>query len=115
VRIDRSQHGDEGFSLIELMTVVLIIGILVTVAVASFGISVERSRRITCLHNQRLMDSGIMQYQIMHEGHQPPALDDVEPYVQWSGPNFGTCASDPTLPFDYDPATGRVSCDNHPR
>lgn len=110
----RTGH-DEGFSLLELMTVVAIIGILVAVAVASFTISVERSRRIACLHNQRLMDSGIMQYQILHQGIWPPDVAAVEPYVRWSGPDYGTCAADESVAYTYDSSTGEVACPNHPR
>jgi prepilin-type N-terminal cleavage/methylation domain-containing protein len=108
-------HADEGFSLLELMTVVAIIGVLVAIAVASFTVSVERSRRIACVHNQRLMDSGLMQYQVMNNGAWPATLAAVEDYVKWSGEDFATCASDPSHAFDYDSSTGAVWCENHAR
>jgi prepilin-type N-terminal cleavage/methylation domain-containing protein len=101
-------HADEGFSLLELMTVVAI-------AVASFTVSVERSRRIACVHNQRLMDSGLMQYQVMNNGAWPATLAAVEDYVKWSGEDFATCASDPSHAFDYNSSTGAVWCENHAR
>jgi prepilin-type N-terminal cleavage/methylation domain-containing protein len=113
--IRRGVRADGGFSLVELMSVVAILGILVAVAVASFWISIERSRRITCLHNQRLMDSAVMQYQLDNNAAFPPDLDDVEPYVKWSGPNYATCASDPSLAFTYDASIGLLECASHPR
>lgn len=109
------RRDERGFSLIELMAVVAILGILVTIAIASFVVSAERSRSIACIHNQRLMDSGLMQYQIMNKGLWPDTLADVEPYVDWSGDDFATCVSDPDLPFGYDNVTGSVWCDTHPR
>lgn len=103
---------DEGFSLIELMTILAIMGVLVAVAIASFAVSVDRSRRIACIHNQRLMDTGLMQYQIMNQGNWPDRLDDVKPYVKWSGDDFATCTSDTSADFDYAKATGEISCPN---
>lgn len=110
-----SKRRDEGFSLLELMTVVAIIGVIAAIAVASFTVSVERSRRIACIHNQRLMDSGIMQYQIMNKGMWPATLAETEPYVKWSGDDFAACASEPSRPFTYSSTTGEVSCFNHSR
>jgi prepilin-type N-terminal cleavage/methylation domain-containing protein len=111
----RGVRADEGFSLVELMSVVAILGILVTVAVASFWISIERSRRVTCLHNQRLMDSAVMQYQLDNDAAFPPDLDSVEQYLKWSGPDYATCAADAAVAFGYDAATGILECPNHPR
>jgi type IV pilus assembly protein PilA len=110
-----ARRSDEGFSLLELMTVVAIIGVIAAIAVASFTVSVERSRRIACIHNQRLMDSGLMQYQIMNKGLWPATLAETEPYVKWSGDNYATCASDPARPLQYSDATGALWCVNHPR
>lgn len=114
MQLRRSDH-DKGFSLVELMTVVGIIGLLVTIAVASFSVSVERSRRVRCISNQRLFDSALMQYQIEHNGSWPADLDEARPYVRWVGASYATCASDPAVHFTYDPATGAVECPNHPR
>jgi prepilin-type N-terminal cleavage/methylation domain-containing protein len=110
-----AQRADEGFSLLELMTVVAIIAVIAAIAVASFTVSVERSRRIACIHNQRLMDSGLMQYQIMNKGLWPATLAETEPYVDWSGDDYATCASDPSQPLQYDPTNGAVWCVNHSR
>ena len=93
----------------------MVIGILVSVAVASFSISVDRSRRVTCVSNQRLMDSALMEYQLAHNAQWPDDLDEARPYVKWTGTAYATCASDPAVSFTYDPATGTVECPNHPR
>ncbi len=107
--------ADGGFSLVELVTVIAILGILIAIAVSSFVISIDRSRRVTCLHNQRLMDSALMQYQIAHRGNYPPDLDAARPWVKWSGPAYATCASDSAVAYTYDPDNGIVGCPNHPR
>ncbi len=105
---------DEGFSLLEVMAVVAILSVLVLVAVGSYVGSVAQSRRIACVHNQRTMDTAIMQYQLANNGANPPTLASLAGLAKWSGPRFGTCVSDGT-PFVYAPLTGAVSCPNHPR
>jgi prepilin-type N-terminal cleavage/methylation domain-containing protein len=105
------KHTEEGFSLLELTAVVAILGILVTIAIASFVVSAERSRRIACIHNQRVVDSALMQYQV-ENGKWPALLEEVERYAKWPSGPFATCASDPSKAFDYDPSTGEVACPN---
>jgi prepilin-type N-terminal cleavage/methylation domain-containing protein len=117
---ERDMRAEGGFSLVELISVVAIMGILVAVAVASFWISIDRSRRVTCLHNQRLMDSALMQYQLDNDGLFP-AVDDfaglelVEQYVVWPDPAYATCAADRTVQFTFDHETGIVRCPTHTR
>jgi type IV pilus assembly protein PilA len=53
---------EQGFTLIELMVVVLIIGILVAIAIPVFQSTQNNARRRTCLANLRTMDGAIQQY-----------------------------------------------------
>lgn len=107
----RHGPGDEGFSLVELMTIVLILGILVAVAVASYAVTTDASRRVACLSNQRTLRGAILQYQVDHKGILPVTLEDVHPDVQWRN-GFGRCVSGDTTAFDYgyDDQTGEVTC-----
>ena len=53
---------DEGFTLVELMVVVLIIGILVAVAIPIFNNASQSARVRTCHSNQRTIEGAVQQY-----------------------------------------------------
>lgn len=53
---------DEGFTLVELMVVVLIIGILVAVAIPVFNSASRSARQKTCYANIRTVEGAVEQY-----------------------------------------------------
>ena len=53
---------EKGFTLIELMVVVLIIGILVAVAIPMFGSTAARTKDTTCIVNLRAIGGALEQY-----------------------------------------------------
>ncbi len=58
----RMFRKDEGFTLVELMVVVLIIGILVAIAIPVFNAASDSARLRTCQSNQRTIEGAVQQY-----------------------------------------------------
>lgn len=100
--------NDDGFTLVELMVVVLILGILVGIAVASYLAVTTNSRRVACLHNQRTLSAVIVEYTIDHNGQLPPDLAAVQPLTRWIQ-GYGQCVST-GVPFQYNNVTGDIKC-----
>lgn len=107
----RRSGGEAGYTFLELMLVVLILGILVTIAVATFRYTSERSQAVACAANRRMLNADLPLYLSEHDA-EVTDIEDLRPYVT----RFDSvihCPADPDTTLRYDAASGRVVCDYH--
>ena len=69
------RKSDEGFTLVELMVVVLIIGILVAIAIPVFNAASRSARQRTCHSNQRIIEGAVQQYLAADPGNVVADID----------------------------------------
>jgi len=76
----RKKKDERGFTLIEIMIVVLIIGILLAIAVPNFVKARETSRAKACVSNLKQIDSAKEQWAMdtkAGDGDPGPAMGDI--------------------------------------
>jgi prepilin-type N-terminal cleavage/methylation domain-containing protein len=92
--ITNAHRRDEGFTILELMVVVVIIGILVAIAIPVFNSAKANAQTKSCFANQRTLEGAAQAYEVDH-GVLPPTGDTAA----WAVPDFlasaAACPSDP--------------------
>ncbi len=111
---DRRQREDDvGFTLVELMVVVLIIGILALVAVVSYGALTTRAAEAACLSNQRTLNGALEVYR-SERGSIPPTftIDDLEGYATtWNV--ISVCPAPGHAALYFDAPSDSIMCPDH--
>jgi general secretion pathway protein G len=106
-RIAKEARTEVGFSIIELIVVILILAILVSIAMLSVTFTRARTREAACRTNLRTLEGMIKQYEAANEPTLLPDLDTLvaDGYLR----KKPRCAG---LDYEYNSATGKVTCRN---
>lgn len=74
--IHRSPTSRQGFSFLELIIVVAIIGIIATLIIPRISSSSDRANEKTCYHNRLELNSAIERYGVTN-GNFPSSINDL--------------------------------------
>ena len=106
-RIAKEAGAEGGFSLIELIVVILILAVLVSIAMLSVAFTRARTRDAACRTNLRTLEGIVKQYEVANDVTLPPDLDTLVTagYLKRMPQCVGS-------DYKYDSATGAVTCPN---
>ena len=103
--------GQKGFTLIELMIVVVIIGILVGIAVPNFTSMQGRAKESNVKGNMHTLQLAMEDFSVLNSGVYPVAADKAAvralfPSGAWPvNPFTGAALADADVTFDANPAS----------
>ena len=105
--------GQKGFTLVELMVVVIIIGILIAIAVPVYNSTQEKARAAACKSNQRMIESAITQWVV--EDPENNLISNITAADDARLNPFFSAGAPPTCPaggaYTIPAADGVVECD----
>ena len=104
----KTQTRNQGFTLVEIMIVVAIIGLLAAIAIPNFVRARTTSQNNACINNLRLIDAAKQQWALENKkvSTDTPAGTDLQPYLgRGSAGQLPTCPIDTANTFDtsYSP------------
>jgi prepilin-type N-terminal cleavage/methylation domain-containing protein len=95
MKIKSSRSG--GFTLVEIMIVVAIIGLLATIAIPNFVRARLKAQQAACINNLRQIDGAKQTWALENKAAQSavPTIQNIQPYL-----GRGTQGTAPTCPAD---------------
>ncbi len=112
----RKMNGQRGFTLIELITVIVIIGILSAIAVPKFINLTDQAKAAKCKANQAALESAAsMAYAESAAAGTPAYPAAIADLADYMTSGYTNLCADGTTALTYSSADGSVTCSNHPR
>ena len=105
-------NNNKGFTLVEIMIVVAIIGLLAAIAIPNFVKARKSAQTNACVNNLRLMSGAIDQWALENKkaDGSDVTMDDLKPYLK--GNMAPVCPTGNAYTFDTVGTAFPVSCAN---
>jgi prepilin-type N-terminal cleavage/methylation domain-containing protein len=108
----KKNNRKSGFTLVEIMIVVAIIGLLAAIAIPNFVKARTTSQQNACINNLRLIDSSKQQWALeqRQQSSATPAGTDLQPYLgRGANGELPACPVDPQNGFATSYTPGNIS------
>jgi len=92
-----TSHRNTGFTLVEIMIVVAIIGLLATIAIPNFMRASAKAKQTACINNLRQLEGAKQTWALESKAgpNTMPTIANIQPYL-----GRGTAGTAPTCPAD---------------
>lgn len=85
----KARRNDTGMTLIELLSVIVVIGVLASLLIVGVGKVVTKANQTKCVSNLRRLGEGVMLFAADHSNMLPPSEEGISSGT-YPGPVFGT-------------------------
>jgi prepilin-type N-terminal cleavage/methylation domain-containing protein len=99
-------RNQKGFTLMELMIVIVIIGVLAAIGVPAYRNYIDNAKKQTCAANRRTLATAVGLYMTENNGNVPQGVDALKDYM--TNADAVKCPAGGNYIIDQD--TGAVTC-----
>jgi prepilin-type N-terminal cleavage/methylation domain-containing protein len=101
------RRSDSGFTLTELLIVIVILGVLTGIVVIAVGAFTNRGEVAACRTAMKTTEVGIETYRAQHSGTLPTVITDLVPAYLRTDPTLANASTAYTISINY--TTGEVT------